>query len=112
MLWKRGAAGCALVLLLTRPAAGQRLGAVTVRLDNDILAPRGGGAPPDYDYTQGLSIVAELDSVRGCERCARVGVGQRIYTPRRDAPEPVPGERPDAAGLVAAAEVELGVPAR
>lgn len=110
MLWKRGAAGCALVMLLTQPAAGQRLGAVTVRLDNDILAPRGGGAPPDFDYTQGLSIMAELDSIRACDRCsrARIGAGQRIYTPRRDAPEPVPGERPYAAWLYAAAEVELG----
>lgn len=117
MLWKRGAAGMlwgALVLLLAGPAAGQRLGSVTVRLDNDILAPRGGGAPPDYDYTQGLSIVAELDSVRACGRCsrARVGAGQRIYTPRRDAPEPVRGERPYAAWLFAAAEVELGDAAR
>lgn len=117
MLWKRGAAGmpgCALVLLLSAPAAGQRLRSVAVRLDNDILAPRGRGAPPDYDYTQGLSIVAELDSFRACARCARtrVGAGQRIYTPRRDAPEPIPGERPYAAWLYAGAELDLGDAAR
>ena len=105
---------CAALLLLAAPAAGQRLRAVEIRLDNDILAPRGNGAPPDFDYTQGLSIVAELDSIRACARCrrARVGAGQRIYTPRRDAPEPIPGERLYAAWLYVGAGLELGGAAR
>jgi hypothetical protein len=124
-----------LALLWGVPAGAQR--SATLRLDNDILALRGRGAPADYDYTQGLVLAVEMDSALrwragrlpacatgGTEPClrTRIEVGQRIYTPRRDAPTPVPGERPYAAWLYAGGgvaresgrgvrslEVELGV---
>ncbi len=82
-------------LLCGVPAHAQ----VTVTLDNDILALRGRGAPADYDYTHGLTVSVQTDSLR------RFMVGQRIYTPRRDAPEPVPGERPYAGWLFAGAHL-------
>jgi hypothetical protein len=75
---------------------------VTVTLDNDILALRGRGAPADYDYTHGLTVAVERGPAR------RFLVGQRIYTPRRDAPEPVPGERPYAGWLFAGAQIASG----
>ena len=106
-----------LAVLWAMPSGAQRARSVTLRLDNDILALRGRGAPADYDYTQGLALGAELDSVpgwmpggklRACdaggtEACVRtrIEVGQRIYTPRRDAATPIPGERPYAAWLYA-----------
>lgn len=101
---------CLLLVVLAAPGAAQSVGSVTLVLDNDILAPRGGGAPPDHDYTHGLALTLERvrDSAAcGAGACARrrIGVGQRIYTPRRDAPTPVPGERPYAAWLYAAAGV-------
>jgi hypothetical protein len=124
-------------LLWAVPAGAQAVRSLTLRLDNDILALRGRGAPADYDYTQGLVVGVELDSaprwmpgrLRACdaggkEACARtrVEVGQRIYTPRRDAATPIPGERPYGAWLYAgggvaresgrgvrSVEVELGV---
>lgn len=84
---------------------------VSLTLDNDILSPRGGGAPPDYDYTHGLAVSVALASppawmppvVR--DHQLHLGAGQRIYTPRRDAPDPVPGERPYAAWLYVAGEL-------
>ncbi|HEX8671540.1 MAG TPA: lipid A deacylase LpxR family protein [Longimicrobium sp.] len=126
-----------LAALWAVPVGAQGVRAVTLRLDNDILALRGPGAPADYDYTQGFVVGVELDSaprwmpgwLRACDASAaegcvrtRVEVGQRIYTPRRDAPDPIPGERPYAAWLYAGGgivresgrgvrtvEVELGV---
>jgi hypothetical protein len=126
-----------LALLWAMPAGAQGVRSATLRLDNDILALRGRGAPADYDYTQGLVIGVELDSAsrwmpgrlpacgeNGTEQClrTRLEVGQRIYTPRRDAPNPIPGERPYGAWLYAGGgvaresgrgvrslEVELGV---
>jgi hypothetical protein len=73
-----------------------------VTLDNDILALRGRGAPADYDYTHGLMVAVETGPAR------RFLAGQRIYTPRRDAPEPVPGERPYAGWLFAGAQIARG----
>lgn len=108
-------------LLLPRTAAAQQLDALVLRWDNDILALRGAGPPPDYDYTQGIRLSAEFRSFpRGLGQAgtgappmvARLGVGQRIYTPRRDGSEPVPGERPYAGWLYAAvglSVVRLGV---
>lgn len=117
-----------LALLWAAPAGAQR--SASLRLDNDILALRGRGAPADYDYTQGLMVGVEMDSAprwipglgrlpacdaSGAEACLRTRfeVGQRIYTPRQDAPTPVPGERPYAAWLYAgggvARESERGV---
>jgi hypothetical protein len=89
---------CLCVIFFALPAQGQ----VTITLDNDILALRGRGAPADYDYTHGLTVAVKTDSAR------RFLVGQRIYTPRRDAPEPVPGERPYAAWLFAGAQIARG----
>ena len=86
-----------LCLLCVVPARAQ----VTVTLDNDILALRGRGAPADYDYTHGLTVAVETGA-------RRFLVGQRIYTPRRDAPEPVPGERPYAGWLFAGAQIAIG----
>jgi hypothetical protein len=100
---------------------------------------RGRGAPADYDYTQGLVLGVELDwAPRWVPRAARLSAcdasgtearlrtrfeaGQRIYTPRQDAPTPIPGERPyaawlyagggvarESAGGVRSLEVEIGV---
>jgi len=125
-----------LALLWAVPAGAQGVRSATLRLDNDILALRGRGAPADYDYTQGLALAVEMDSaLRWMPRlpaCAsgetepclrtRIEAGQRIYAPRRDAPTPVPGERPYGAWLyvgggvaresgrgVRSLEVELGV---
>ncbi|MDP9349690.1 MAG: lipid A deacylase LpxR family protein [Gemmatimonadota bacterium] len=102
------------------PVAAQTVHSVTLRLDNDILALRGRGAPPDYDYTHGLHLSAELSAAPGAlsflSACGtrsdahpclhtRLRLGQEIYTPRRDASTPLPGERPYAAWLYGAAEV-------
>lgn len=108
-------AACLLCILAAHPAAAQQLETVTLRWDNDILALRGTGAPPDHDYTQGLHVVAELRGVpRGLSgrvdprrALLRLSAGQEIYTPRRDGPEPVPGERPYAGWLYAAAALDL-----
>lgn len=93
------------VLLLTlgivaRSAAQE---GVTVRFDNDILALRGTGAPPDHDYTHGLHVSVGFGAEGGRRS---LGLGQRIYTPRVDGAEPVAGERPYAAWLFASAGAE------
>jgi lipid A 3-O-deacylase len=51
--------------------------------------------PPDYKYTHGTAV-----SWDG----GRWEAGQRIYTPRRDGVQPVPGERPYAGWLYGAWE--------
>ncbi|MBW3554517.1 MAG: lipid A deacylase LpxR family protein [Gemmatimonadetes bacterium] len=66
-----------------------------VVFDNDLIAPRGTGAPPDHDYTGGL----RLAWVGGGG--TRLSLVQETYTPRRDGEEPVPGERPYAGWLYA-----------
>jgi hypothetical protein len=111
--------GLGLVPACAAPADGQAVTSFRVRLDNDILALRGRGAPPDYDYTHGLHVQAELGRnprpLAGLPACAaggdalpclrtRLHAGQEIYTPRRDAPTPLQGERPYAAWLYAGAE--------
>lgn len=114
-----------LLLLLTfylgvaAPASAQRLHAIGLRWDNDILALRGTGPPPDYDYTQGLRLTADFvgageaasaptdgqGSGRSRAASVSVSIGQRIYTPRQDSVSPVAGERPYAGWLYAAGEV-------
>jgi hypothetical protein len=96
--------------------------AVRVVVDNDLFAVRGGGVPPDYDYTHGTRATVAWGAAPawlrrrggvsgtapGCHtaaaratgcRAASLAVGQEIYTPRQDAPAPVPGERPYAGWL-------------
>jgi hypothetical protein len=102
------------------PADGGVRRAVRVAVDNDLFAVRGGGLPPDYDYTHGTRATVAWGAAPGwlrtggagpppgCRtaaardagcRAASLTVGQEIYTPRRDAPAPVPGERPYAGWL-------------
>ncbi|WP_420128347.1 lipid A deacylase LpxR family protein [Longimicrobium sp.] len=89
---------------LVLPGAGHAQ--VEIAIDNDLLGLRGADdPPPDYEYTHGLSVSwdaarSEIDASRG----VRWEVGQRIYTPRRDAAEPIPGERPYAGWLYGAWE--------
>jgi hypothetical protein len=77
---------------------------VEIAIDNDLLGLRGADdPPPDYEYTHGLSV--SWNAERSDDgRAARWEVGQRIYTPRRDGAEPVPGERPYAGWLYGAWE--------
>ncbi|HEV3051377.1 MAG TPA: lipid A deacylase LpxR family protein [Longimicrobium sp.] len=93
---------CALLVLGGGSASAQ----VEVVVDNDLFGLRGADdPPPDYEYTHGLLV--SWDARRwddGSGRGTRWEVGQRIYTPRRDAAEPVPGERPYAGWLYAAWE--------
>lgn len=94
--------GAALALL---PAGASAQ--VEIAVDNDLLGLRGADdPPPDYEYTHGLAV--SWDARRpvddGGRHRARWEVGQRIYTPRRDAAEPIPGERPYAGWLYGAWE--------
>lgn len=116
-----------LVLVATAsPAAAQgALRAVRVEADNDafdfwIPPPR-----PDHDYTHGMRVVADLNGAPGWRRLAtglpscppleerqtclatRLELGQKIYTPLRDAPAPLPGERPYAGWLYGSATARL-----
>lgn len=98
------AAACVCAALALRPGS---IGAqVEIAIDNDLLGVRGADdPPPDYEYTHGLSV--SWDARRPASddgRRARWEVGQRIYMPRRDAAEPVPGERPYAGWLYGAWE--------
>ena len=100
---------------------------IVVTIDNDLIAIRGAGVPPDYDYTHGATVAISWAGApeslrralgrrhncpgaearhRGCIATA-LAVGQRIYTPRHDAAEPVAGERPYAGWLYAAAMVRV-----
>jgi lipid A 3-O-deacylase len=113
-------------LALARPAAAQQVRALQFTSDNDAydfwipMAVR-----PDYEYSNGLRVAAELDGSRGWTRlaaalapCAAQGTagdpeagcasttmeaGQRLYVPRLDTPEPMAGQRPFAGWLYAAA---------
>jgi lipid A 3-O-deacylase len=106
------------LLALPAVSAAQAVQSVRVAADNDAFnfwlpIPR-----PDHDYTHGARVEVELNaapawgrlvpSLRPCTgaeeaatRClsTRVEVGQKIFTPRVDAPEPLPGERPYAGWL-------------
>lgn len=98
-------------------ASAQQIRSLTLRFDNDILAVRGTGAPPDYDYTHGLHLGAEFTGLPGpvhrrldadaSDLRSHMGIGQRIYTPRQDGSEPLPGERPYAGWLFLDAGVVL-----
>lgn len=95
-------------VLMYPAASAAQLRALELRWDNDLFALRGTGAPPDYDYTQGLEVAATFAAAPAGPDdplTARFAVGQRIYTPRRDSREPLAGERPYAAWLYGAAEL-------
>lgn len=62
-------------------------------LENDFFALRIPTSVPDYEYTNGLQL--EWVTRTGW----RLGVGQKMYTPRLVAARPLPGERPYAAWL-------------
>lgn len=103
-------------------AAQSPVRAVQIAADNDFFNFWAPLPRPDHDYTHGLRVTVDADAaplwgrrlapgLRPCTgregaavRClsTRVEVGQEIYTPRRDGPEPVPGERPYAGWLYAA----------
>lgn len=90
------------MLALLPGAAGAQ---VQITIDNDLLGLRGADdPPPDYEYTHGLSVSWDARRPGEAGRGARWEVGQRIYTPRRDGAEPVPGERPYAGWLYGAWE--------
>lgn len=130
-IWQAvGAIVAILLLVRSEKAGGQDAPPMSVRVhlevDNDFLALRGGGPPPDYDYTHGARIgvmrptaPAWLARILGTEsRCtdaaaighgcllSGVALGQEIYTPRHNVPDPVAGDRPHAAWLYGA--IQLG----
>lgn len=115
----------AALLALAAPAAAAAqspVRAVEVAADNDVFNFWAPVPRPDHDYTHGMRVVVDADAaplwgryagpgLRPCTRAepagrrclaTRVEVGQKIYTPRRDGPVPVPGERPYAGWLYAA----------
>ncbi|HEX7238694.1 MAG TPA: lipid A deacylase LpxR family protein [Longimicrobiaceae bacterium] len=122
------ALAASLLALAPAPGAAQSpVRSVRVEADNDafnfwVPVPR-----PDHDYTHGARVVVDADrapgwgrllhpGLRPCtgaegaeERClaTRWEVGQKIYTPRRDAPDPLPGERPYAGWLYAGATARV-----
>jgi lipid A 3-O-deacylase len=63
-----------------------------LEIDNDLFAVRGSGPPPDYDYTHGTHLSYSWNH-------SSVALAQEIFTPRHNAPSPVPGDRPYAAWL-------------
>jgi hypothetical protein len=107
---------CAAAVLVLGTAAARAEGQVAVTVDNDLLGPRGpDDPPPDYEYTHGMRVswtARERETADGGRRRVRWEVGQRIFTPRHDAPEPLPGERPYAGWLSASAAVEYARPGR
>lgn len=93
---------CILASVMGSRAAGAQ---VQIAVDNDLLGLRGADdPPPDYEYTHGLSVSWDARGADAAGRGARWEVGQRIYTPRRDAAQPIPGERPYAGWLYGAWE--------
>jgi hypothetical protein len=122
--------GVGLLLLACAGAAAQTPDAgrsFRLAIENDLIALRGAGAPPDYDYTHGTRIAAAwvgapawvrrlaggkppchrpVARERGCVAAA-LEVGQEIYTPRRDSPLPIAGERPYAGWLYASAAARV-----
>ncbi|HEV2147769.1 MAG TPA: lipid A deacylase LpxR family protein [Longimicrobiaceae bacterium] len=113
LLSRAGALLLALAAVPVHPApvSAQEVRSVRFVLDNDLFGLRGREAPPDHDYTHGVNVSVELSgaprvvrwAVPAAELSTMLGLGQEVYTPREDAPEPVPGERPYAAWLYLAA---------
>ncbi|HEX4683473.1 MAG TPA: lipid A deacylase LpxR family protein [Gemmatimonadaceae bacterium] len=119
------AASAALVIAGTASAQTPAT-AIRLELDNDFLAVRAGGPPPDYDYTHrtivGLAVPyapsaigrtlrarATCDASRPrTEACVltALSLAQQIYTPRHDSLRAVPGDRPYAGWLSASARFQ------
>ena len=108
-----------LLLLCAAPAAAQ----VRLTLDNDLFGPhRIGFKAPDYEYTAGTHLAwtsagtrwwsGPLGVAADSSRRMRTvwEMGQEIYTPRNDAAEPLPGERPYAGWLYGAVTAEVARP--
>jgi lipid A 3-O-deacylase len=107
-------------LILARPAGAQ----ARLVFDNDLFAPRPlDRKAPDWEYTAGtrfswtsprtewwaahLGVGAPADSARERPVLRTVWeMGQEIYTPRRDAELPLPGERPYAGWLYGSVRAE------
>ncbi|HEV2735893.1 MAG TPA: lipid A-modifier LpxR family protein, partial [Longimicrobiaceae bacterium] len=121
-------AALAALLALAAPAAAQSpVRSVEVAADNDVFNFWAPVPRPDHDYTHGMRVVVDADAaplwrkwappgLRPCtgseaaaQRClaTRVEVGQKIFTPRRDGPSPVPGERPYAGWLYASGSARV-----
>jgi lipid A 3-O-deacylase len=123
-----------LLLLLTCSMANAQVRApgrsLQIAFENDLIAVRGSGPPPDYDYTHGTRVALSSPGApdwlrrlwtkkpecrraagnhRGCFTSA-LEVGQEIYTPRRDAALPIPGERPYAGWLYGSAVIHVVSP--
>ena len=97
-----------------------------LEVDNDLFALRGSGPPPDYDYTHGTRVSVTRPSapawlaraLGAASKCTDAGaaeracllsgfsLGQEIYTPRHNSPDPVAGDRPHAAWLYGAVQVQ------
>jgi lipid A 3-O-deacylase len=106
-------------ILLASSASAQ----VRLTLDNDLFGPHDPGREaPDRDYTAGTRIswttagtrwwAAPLGIAADSARRLRTTweMGQEIYTPLKDAPVPLPGERPYAGWLYAAVTAEEARP--
>jgi lipid A 3-O-deacylase len=116
---------CCAPLLRSAPAAAQ-VRAWRVTSDNDAYnfwIPT--AVRPDYEYSNGLDVAAEMEGARGWTRlaaavapCVRadspadpeagcasttIELGQRLYAPRVDSSQPVAGQRPFAGWLYVAA---------
>jgi hypothetical protein len=86
---------CQLVvgLVFAAQASGQQAAPVLqLQIDNDLIAIRGAGPPPDYDYTHGSHLAFSWSD-------QSLVLAQEIYTPRHNEPSPVAGDRPYAASL-------------
>jgi hypothetical protein len=130
-VFRRAALAFALVLAAA-PAHAQQRG-VRLTIDNDAFdfwVP--GAVRPDHDYSDGVDLTADVAHVpawarrlaphaRTCagapdasEPCVATtaSFGQKIFTPEHWGDEPVPGERPYAGWLYAAAAAHVQTSAR
>lgn len=91
-------------------AGAQRpAGSTSITVENDyLLFWRASAERPDEDYTHGIRVEWERawtparlrDRLCVRQACSSIfEIGQLIYTPEYDTPEPVPGERPYAGWL-------------
>lgn len=95
-----------------------------VEIDNDYFVNFDAYSATDHDYTHGTRFWLEppefgllprlLPSIIRCEEygdCRHsVSIGQEIYTPRREATEPIAGERPHAGWLYTSVETRRITP--